>query len=280
MKLQTVPARQGALWVRQGFKAFARHPVAFCGLFIPVLAGMVIVNILPMLVLLALPLVPLVSLGFMIATRTVLDGGTPTWAVFATPLRAARPRVIALVQLGMIYACALLLIMLLGELIDDGSSDALMSTPPAGAAGPAGAASAPPTLAATPGALFELLLRLALTGLLAVPFWHAPALVHWDGHGCAKALFSSTVACWRNRGAFAVHTLIWGGWIMGLGMLGGLLLAVLGQPQLLLSITLPISAVVAVVYYASLYFTFADCFVASDGDASGGALPPPSEIAS
>ena len=62
-------------------------------------------------------------------------------------------------------------------------------------------------------------------------------------------------------------------------MLGGLLLAVLGQPQLLLSITLPISAVVAVVYYASLYFTFADCFVASDGDAAGGALPPPSEIA-
>ena len=67
--------------------------------------------------------------------------------------------------------------------------------------------------------------------------------------------------------------------LKNLGMLGGLLLAVLGQPQLLLSITLPISAVVAVVYYASLYFTFADCFVASDGDAAGGALPPPSEIA-
>ena len=110
-----------------------------------------------------------------------------------------------------------------------------------------------------------------------MPFWHAPALVYWDGHGCAKALFSSTVACWRNRGAFVVHSLIWFGWIMGLGMLGGLLLSVLGQPQLLLSITLPISAVVAVVYYASLYFTFADCFVASDGDAAGGALPPPSE---
>jgi hypothetical protein len=276
MRLQTVPARQGALWVRQGFKAFARHPVAFCGLFIPVLAGMVLVNILPMLVLLALPLVPLVSLGFMIATRTVLDGGTPTWSVFAAPWRAARPRVIALVQLGMIYASALLLIMLLGELIDDGTSEVLIQSAPSGAAG---AASAPPTLAASPSALFELLLRLTLTGLLAVPFWHAPALVYWDGHGCAKALFSSTIACWRNRGAFAVHSLIWLAWIMGLGMLGGLLLAVVGQPQLLLSITLPISAVVAVVYYASLYFTFADCFVASDGDAAGGALPPPSEIA-
>ena len=143
--------------MRQGFRAFAKHPVAFCGLFIPVLAGMVIVNILPMLVLLALPLVPLVSLGFMIATRTVLDGGTPTWSVFAAPWRAARPRVIALVQLGMIYASALLLIMLLGELIDDGASDALIQAAPPG---PAGAASAPPTLTANPGALFELLLRL------------------------------------------------------------------------------------------------------------------------
>lgn len=274
MKLQTVPARQGALWVRQGFKAFARHPVAFCGLFIPVLAGMVLVNIVPMLVLFALPLVPLVSLGFMIASRTVIDGGKPTWSVFTAPLRAPRPRVVALIQLGLIYAGALLLIMLLGEWIDDGgASEALVQSP----AGPASAASAPPALAPDPGALFELLLRLTLTGLLAIPFWHAPALVHWDGHGCAKALFSSTIAVWRNRGAFAMHSLIWFAWIMGLGMLGGLLLSVLGQPQLLLTITLPISAVVAVVYYASLYFTFADCFVATDGDAAGGALPPPSE---
>lgn len=274
MKLQTVPARQGALWVRQGFKAFARHPVAFCGLFIPVLAGMVLVNIVPMLVLFALPLVPLVSLGFMIASRTVIDGGKPTWSVFTAPLRAPRPRVVALIQLGLIYAGALLLIMLLGEWIDDGgASEALVQSP----AGPASAASAPPAMAPDPGALFELLLRLTLTGLLAIPFWHAPALVHWDGHGCAKALFSSTIAVWRNRGAFAMHSLIWFAWIMGLGMLGGLLLSVLGQPQLLLTITLPISAVVAVVYYASLYFTFADCFVATDGDAAGGALPPPSE---
>ncbi|MES2993182.1 MAG: BPSS1780 family membrane protein [Pseudomonadota bacterium] len=277
MKLQTVPARQGALWVRQGFKAFARHPVAFCGLFIPVLAGMVLVNIVPMLVLFALPLVPLVSLGFMIASRTVIDGGKPTWSVFTAPLRAPRPRVVALIQLGLIYAGALLLIMMLGEWIDDGgASEALVQSP----AGPASAASAPPAMAPDPGALFELLLRLTLTGLLAIPFWHAPALVHWDGHGCAKALFSSTIAVWRNRGAFAMHSLIWFAWIMGLGMLGGLLLSVLGQPQLLLTITLPISAVVAVVYYASLYFTFADCFVATDGDAAGGALPPPSETTS
>ena len=265
--------------MRQGFSAFARHPIAFCSLFIPVLIGMVVVNIVPMLVLLALPLVPLVSLGFMIATRTSLDGAAPTWSVFTAPLRAPRPRVVALIQLGMIYAAALLAIMVLGDMIAGDAPDALVDAVPAGAASAASAASAPPALTVNPGAWIEVLLRLVLTALLAVPFWHAPALVYWDGHGCAKALFSSTLAIWRNLGAFVVHSLIWLAWITGLGMLGGLALAVLGQPQLLLSITLPISAIVAVVYYASLYFTFADCFVASDGDAAGGALPPPSEIA-
>ncbi len=197
--------------------------------------------------------------------------------MFAAPLRAERPRVVALIQLGLIYAAALLAIMVLGDLVAGDAPEALVDAVPAGAA--ASAASAPPALTVNPGAWNEVLLRLVLTALLAIPFWHAPALVYWDGHGCAKALFSSTLACWRNRGAFIVHSLIWLAWIMGLGMIGGLALAMLGAPQLLLSITLPISAIVAVVYYASLYFTFADCFVASDGDAAGGALPPPSENA-
>ena len=33
MRLQTVPARQGIVWVRQGFRAFFRQPLAFAGLF-------------------------------------------------------------------------------------------------------------------------------------------------------------------------------------------------------------------------------------------------------
>jgi hypothetical protein len=33
MKLQLVPARQGAMWVRQGFAVFLRQPMGFAGLF-------------------------------------------------------------------------------------------------------------------------------------------------------------------------------------------------------------------------------------------------------
>jgi hypothetical protein len=38
-----------------------------------------------------------------------------------------------------------------------------------------------------------------------VPFWHAPGLVHWGSQGVGQALFSSTLAVWRCRGAFVVY---------------------------------------------------------------------------
>jgi hypothetical protein len=97
-----------------------------------------------------------------------------------------------------------------------------------------------------------------------VPFWHAPALVFWDGHGCAKALFSSTVACWRNRGAFALYSIVWLGVMMAISLVCGLLFALVGSPDLLVTASVPLSLIIATIYYASLYFTFADCFVPND----------------
>ena len=54
---------------------------------------------------------------------------------------------------------------------------------------------------------FGLLVRFGLAGALSVPFWYAPALVHWDGQGVGQSLFSSTLAVWRARGAFAIYLL-------------------------------------------------------------------------
>ena len=62
---------------------------------------------------------------------------------------------------------------------------------------------------ADPRLQLGLLLRIGLAGLLSVPFWHAPALVYWGAQGWAKSLFFSTVAIWRNKGAFAVYGLGW-----------------------------------------------------------------------
>ena len=109
-----------------------------------------------------------------------------------------------------------------------------------------------------------LLLRFGLAGLLALPFWHAPALAHWGGLSSAKALFFSFVACWRNWRAFTVYALTWTGVILGFAVLVNLMFLMLGQMRLIGVVALPASLLFSTVFYASLYFTFADCFVQYD----------------
>jgi hypothetical protein len=269
MRLQTVSAGHGALWVRRGFRIFFRRPMAFAALFAAFMFAVFVLALLPIVgALLVLALLPLASLGFMIATRVALNGGLPTPRVFVEPLRSDSnrgnrgSRVKAIALLGVTYAAATYAVIWLSDLVDGGAFETLMDALPA-------AQTAPDTVAtslAAPGLLFGMVLRFGLAGLLAVPFWHAPALVYWDGHGCAKALFSSTLACWRNRGAFTIYSLSWFALIVTFGALGSLLFAIVGQPQLFAVVAVPLSLLFTTVFYVSLYFTFADCFIEGESE--------------
>jgi hypothetical protein len=85
--------------------------------------------------------------------------------------------------------------------------------------------------------------------------------VHWDGQSVAQSLFSSTVGCWRNKGAFAVFGLTWVAVILAFGVLLNTVFALLlDSPQLVPMAALPAGLLFSTVFYASLYFTFADCF--------------------
>jgi len=99
--------------------------------------------------------------------------------------------------------------------------------------------------------------------LLAVPFWHAPALVHWGGQGAAKSLFFSTVACWRNKGALTVFTLGWFGVLVAFAFLSTAVFALLGVPQLAFLAFTPAMLMLTSAFYASLYFSFVDSFEAN-----------------
>ena len=264
MRLQTVPAARGALWVKQGFRAFFKRPLAFAALFATFMFTVFLLALVPFVGALALlAMLPLVSLGFMIATRVTLAGAAPNARVFIEPLRSSKPQRNAMIQLGIVYAVATFAVMWLSDFVDGGAFEALMDAMPAGQSAPDAVAAK----LAAPGLGLGMLLRFGLAALLSVPFWHAPALVHWDGHGCAKALFSSTLACWRNRGAFTVYSLMWFGLIVAFGMTGSLVFSLLGQAQLFALAAVPLSLGFTTVFYVSLYFTFADCFVATDGDA-------------
>ncbi|HWH83101.1 MAG TPA: BPSS1780 family membrane protein [Burkholderiaceae bacterium] len=269
MKLRTVPAREGVRWVREGFRVFAKRPLAFAALFATFVFAVFVLLLLPFIgAIVVLVLLPLFSLGFMIATRIALDGGAPNARVFVDPLRGDPARRNALLQLGIVYAAAAFLVMWLADSVDGGALESLMESMPAGQAAPDAMAAR----LAAPGFGLGMLVRFGLAGLLAVPLWHAPALVHWDGHGCAKSLFASTLACWRNRGAFTLYSLAWLGLIVACSLASGLLFALLGQPQLMMVAAVPLSLLFTTVFYISLYFTFADCFAAADGDTADGAL--------
>jgi len=260
MKLQAVPARHGVQWARQGFRTFFGHPMAFAALFAAFMLSVFALMLVPLLGPLLLGmLLPLVALGFMSATRITLAGGFPTPRVFFEPLRTDRPRVIAMLRLGMAYATASLVVLWLSDFADGGAFDALIDAVPA-------ANTSPDVVAArldAPGLQGGLLLRMILAGLLAVPFWHAPALIFWHGHGCAKALFSSTLACWRNRGAFLMYMLVWFGLIVAVSLAANLF-SLLGQAQLFAFLLVPLLPIFATAFYASLYFTFADCFAEAE----------------
>ena len=262
MNLQSVSARHGSLWVRQGFTAFARHPLAFGALFATFMFTVFVSTLLPLVgSLLLLLLLPLVTLGFMLATRRVLDGGAaPLPNVFWEPLRAAPRQRLALLQLCLLYAGATFLVMWLSDVVDGGALDALMLAL-------SSSDKVTPDVVnqrlSDPNLRNGLLFRFGVAGLLSVPFWHAPALVHWEGHGAAKALFSSSIAVWRNKGAFTVYGLTWLGVILGFTLVASLVFGLIGQPQWIALAAMPASLLFSTVFYVSLYFTFADCFAPS-----------------
>ena len=120
-----------------------------------------------------------------------------------------------------------------------------------------------------------------LGSALSVPFWHAPALVHWGGQAVGQSLFSSTLAVWRAKGAFLVYGLGWLGCVTAFAFVGALVLGLLGQPQWAGLIGIPAGLVLSAVFYISLLFTFNDSFGGSPvqaeaAEAGGdGAAPSP-----
>ena len=161
-------------------------------------------------------------------------------------------------QLSALYALGVFLVFWLGNRFDAGALEAFWKT--AWAAG-----TTPETLESKwtdPDLQGGLLFRLVLLGLLSLPFWHSPALAHWGGQSSAKALFFSCVACWRNRAAFAVYGITWFALSVVLGLVASILAVVLDQSLVVNVVFMAASFIMVTAFFASLYFTYADCFTA------------------
>ena len=263
LRILQASARDGATWVSRAFALFLKKPLAFSALFALFLFAALFFLVLPyagaVLLLMALPLL---GLGFMIATRSAMNGGPVHAGQLLEPLRGGSETAVArrkqLLLLCGLYAAATASVMLASDAIDGGSFARLQVL--LASARDAAKQQELEALLDDGALLGGLMLRLGGTALLAIPFWHAPALVWWQGQGVAQSLFSSTVACWRNRGAFLVYGLAWTLTIVLFGVLAGGLFALIGAPQLVTLAAVPAGLMFSTAFYVSLLFTYQGCF--------------------
>jgi hypothetical protein len=263
LQLKTVSAGSGSRWIGDAWRLFLRRPLAFMSMAAVVGLLSAVVQIFPPLSLVAVMMPPLLSLGFMVAGQSALLDGPVHPRQFIEPLRTDRRRRRALIVLSLAYGAAVLLIALVLYLVSGNVVDSAVTVPAA-----AGAASAPVEIdLQRPEVLRVMLTALTLLALLSIPFWHAPALVHWGGQGVAQALFSSTLAVWRCRGAFVVYGVAGGALAVAALLAVSIAAGLLGTPSLVAVLAVPVALSITSLFYLSVLFSFNDSF-------GGKAVPP------
>jgi len=248
---------EGVSWMRDAFRLFLRRPLPFSAMFVAFLLVALLATLVPLVGGVAMLMtLPLLSLGFMIASRAARNDLPVNPGQFIEPLRAERSRRNTLLSLCAAYALGTVLIMGLSEWIDGGAFDRLQVLMAKGDE----ARTEMEALLADPRLTWGLMTRFGLAACLSVPFWHAPALVHWQGQSVGQALFSSTLAMWRCKGAFLMYSLAWVGVIAIFGAIVGLLFSLFDARQLAGFIAMPAGLMFSTVFYVSLLFTYEGCF--------------------
>jgi hypothetical protein len=208
MRIRVLAARDGLIWIRDGWRLFGRHPLSLAG---SVAAGLLMVW-LPSTIPWVGPAIgavvaPIVSLGLIASCRAADAGRIPSVTLYADGLRDSETRRQLLV-LGAVNASIVLVLFAIVQVT--GMDDAIKIVP-----GP----DQQPTVETNPGLLAA---RIALSTPLLMAMWLAPPLVGWLRVPALKAMFYSFFACWRNR--WPLLTFIAG--VLGAGSMATVALAV------------------------------------------------------
>ncbi len=259
MKLQLVPARQGATWVKLGVRTFFKQPLALAGLFFMFMALMSVAGMLPIVGLpIAMTLLPACTLGLMAASREATQGRFPMPWVLLTAFRSGAPILRAMLTLGAWYALGFVAVMGLSYLVDGGGFASMYL---------AGQA---PTSEMLGSGEFQaaMWVFISLHLPLSLLFWHAPALVFWQTLSPAKGMFFSIVACLSNFWAYTIFAALWMSIMVITVLLVTALSSLLGSPGLAASLLLPALLLVASMFFCSLFFTYRDSFESDTDDDS------------
>ena len=233
MKLNIVTPRTGFVWVRQGIRTFWKQPLAMSGLFFLFMAWVSVASMIPLVGnVLALVLLPAMTLGLMAATAVAEQGKFPMPGILLVAFRSGKAGVKDMLVLGGLYAFGFIAVMGVSTLIDGGLF----------------------------AGVYLMWLAMALYLPLSMMFWHAPALLHWHGVPPVKSLFFSLVACWRNLGAFTVYTMAWLCVFLSTGMVILFVVSLIGEQNLAETVMTPVALLMAAMFFTSVYFSVRDCF--------------------
>ena len=274
MKLQIVPARTGLQWVQLGLRTFKSQPLALAALFFLGMAGMSLVTALPLIgPVIALALLPCISLTMMVAASEAAHGRKPTPALLLVAFRSGSQHLHAMLMLGGLYAAGFLLIIGASSIVDGGTFASVYM----------GQTPMTRELAEEPEFQSAMWLSMCLYLPLSLAFWHAPALVHWHNVSPVKSLFFSLVACFRNIGAYLVFGLCCAGVFIVSGMVLAMVTAILASliGNIAGGLMVATALALAAMFFSSIVFTFRDCFSPPDTESNTVELPastPPSDL--
>lgn len=251
MKLNLVSHRDAITWIRQGFWLFKQNPLGFLMLVFMYVFFAQLAILIPVIgVFIVLLITPALSIGFMTACRQAIQKErilpTVYLAAFKLPSTMARKRVL---QLGLIYTACILMLSFLASLMVD--FEALL---------PLVTSDQPPSAEA----MQQLYKMIFVGGALYIPvamlMWFSPLLVAWADMPLMQAIFSSWMACWSNRAAFAYYIFIWSTALVALPMLIGSGLDAVGLGSIASYVVAPLSMAGLTVMHCSFFATWKGCF--------------------
>jgi hypothetical protein len=242
MLIKTVSAGTGALWLRDGWRLFARQPLGLSAMVVVYLLMLFVPALIPYLgIAISGVLAPFATVALLAACREVDAKRAPTVNLFMQPFQDAKVRT-PMFLLGMINAGLVLIVATLGTLLG----------------GPE-PAPAPASIQDIP--LDALIVQLVLYTPVLMLMWFAPVLVGWHRLTPGKAMFGSVVACWRNKAALLVYGVVVSLMMMAASAVVVTLVSSLFSSRQALSIVLaPLALVLMTLVQASFYPMYKSVF--------------------
>ncbi len=250
MKLNSVAPKEGYTWIRQGIWLFKQNPLGFLMLiFMYVFVAQLAVLVPVIGVFAVLLLTPTLSVGFMTACRQAIQKERIRPTIYLVALQSTPEIRKRMLQLGLVYAALIIaLSFILSMLVDFELLIPLLTN----------------DKAITPEVVRQIYLILFFGGLLYLPvamlMWFSPVLVAWEDMPVGKALFSSAIACWTNRGAFFLYLAICGAMLIAIPLAIGSIFNLLDLGQAASFVIAPLSMAGLTVMHCSFFATWKACF--------------------